>query len=266
MINRFLLFLFCTLQLAAQHDSIFLAEHLALGNPSNAVRSISVPKNYLMVKRQYVLSYNRFAGIPNWTAWHLDSTWLGAIRRKNNFRPDSSLPAQWHRVTELSYRHSGYDRGHMCPSGDRTNTAEDNTMTFLMTNMVPQAPNNNQGPWAVLELYCRELVKEGNELYIYSGGYGTKGFLDSGRVNIPERVWKVIVVLPSGDRDRERITDSTRVIAVDMPNDNLLIGKHDNWKKFRTAVDTVEQKTGFDFLSALPTAFQSVLEQTIDCR
>ncbi|MFA6540878.1 MAG: DNA/RNA non-specific endonuclease [Bacteroidota bacterium] len=264
--KRFSLFLFLTLQLAAQHDSIFLAEHLAPGNPSNAVHSISAPGNYLMVRKQYVLSYNRFTGTPNWTAWHLDSAWLGAIRRKNNFRSDSSLPAQWYRVNELSYRHSGYDRGHMCPSGDRTNTAENNAMTFLMTNMVPQAPNNNQGPWAALELYCRKLVKEGNELYIYSGGYGSNGFLDSGRVNVPERTWKVIVVLPAGDRDRERMTDSTRVIAVDMPNDNLLISKHDDWKAFRTTIRSVEKKTGFDFLSALPTTIQSVLELTIDRR
>lgn len=266
MIKRSLLFLFVTLQLAAQRDPVYLAEHLALGNPSNAVHSIAAPGNYLMVRKQFVLSYNRFAGIPNWTAWHLDSTWFGAIRRKNNFRPDSSLPAQWYRVNELSYLHSGYDRGHMCPSGDRTNTAEDNAMTFLMTNMIPQAGNNNRGPWAALELYCRQLVKEGNELYIYSGGYGTKGFLDSGRVNIPERTWKVIVVLPSGDRDRERITDSTRVIAVDMPNDNREISRHNDWKKFRTTIDALEKKTGFDFLSALPESIQSSLEQTVDLK
>jgi endonuclease G len=64
-----------------------------------------------------------------------------------------------------------------------------------MTNMIPQAPNNNQGPWAALEIYCRELVKQGNELYIYCGGEGSKGFIDSGRVQIPEKTWKAVLVL-----------------------------------------------------------------------
>ncbi|WP_255412675.1 DNA/RNA non-specific endonuclease [Chitinophaga sp. S165] len=38
------------------------------------------------------------------------------------------------------------DRGHNCPSADRTSTTA-NSSTFLMTNMIPQAPQNNQQTW-----------------------------------------------------------------------------------------------------------------------
>lgn len=264
--KNYLFLLFVPILVSAQIDSVALVQHLALGNPSNASQTISIPSNYLMVKKQYVLSYHRFNGIANWVAWHLDSTWLGEVTRRNDFRPDSTLPEPWYRVQHTGYRRSGYDRGHMCPSGDRTNTITDNSLTFLMTNMIPQAPNNNQGPWAALENYCRDLVRQGKELYIYSGGYGSKGFIDSGRVNIPERTWKVIVVLDAGENDLQRVSMATRTIAVDMPNDNALIGKYDDWKLFRVSIDHVEGKTGLNFLSNIRDSIQTIIERFIDNR
>jgi endonuclease G len=235
-----------------------------MGNPNHAVAKTTSPRNFLMVKPQFVHSYNRFHGIPNWVAWHVDSTWLGEIKRKNNFRADSTLPAKWYRVTEKSYRGSGYDRGHMCPSGDRTNTQENNSITFLMTNMIPQAPNNNQGPWAALEIYCRELVKQRKELYIYCGGNGEQGFLDSGRVQIPKLTWKTILVLDAGENDIERVTSKTRIISVVMPNNNSFINKNDDWKIFRVSVDSVESLTGYDFYSSIPKTIQAVIEKLPD--
>ena len=264
--KRYFLLLIVAFPLVAQIDSTSLQRHLLLGNPSNAAHSASLTTNYLMIKPQYVLSYHRFNGTANWTAWHLDSTWLGEVRRKNDFRADSTIPEPWYRVQHFSYRRSGYDRGHLCPSADRTVTQRDNSMTFLMTNMIPQAPNNNQGPWAALENYCRELAKQQKELYIYSGGYGSVGFLDSGRVNIPEATWKVIVVLDAGENDLRRVTASTRTIAVEMPNDNSHIGKYDDWRSFRVSNDRIETMTGFDFLSAVPDSIQLPIERIIDNR
>ena len=259
----FLVILFST-SAYSQHDSLYLLEHLAMGNPSKAVSKVTSPRNYLMVKPQFVHSYNRFYGIPNWVAWHVDSTWLGEIKRSNDFRADSTLPEKWYHVNEKSYRSSGYDRGHMCPSGDRTNTRNDNSITFLMTNIIPQAPNNNQGPWAALEIYSRELVKLGKELYIYCGGNGEQGFLDSGRVQIPELTWKTILVLDSGGDDIKRVTSTTRTISVVMPNNNSLIKKYEDWRTFRVSIDSVESLTGYDFFSSVPKTIQSVIEKSID--
>jgi hypothetical protein len=51
-------------------------EHLVMGNPSNAVAIADAANenNYLMMKAEYALSYNRSRAIPNWTSWHLDSS------------------------------------------------------------------------------------------------------------------------------------------------------------------------------------------------
>ncbi len=235
--------------------------HLTMGNPSGAITSTSQPTNYLMEKAQYVLSYHRDNGRPNWVSWHLDSSWLGSTPRQDDFRSDTTLPAGWYRVTSTDFSGSGYDRGHMTPSGDRTKTVADNSSTFLMTNMIPQAPNNNQQSWATLESYCRTLVSQGNELYIISGGYGTSGFLANGNVAIPTYTWKVIMVLPSGSNDVSRVTTSTRLIAVVVPNQN---GISSDWRTFRYSVDYVESLTGYNFFSNVPTAIQASIESTVD--
>jgi endonuclease G, mitochondrial len=230
--------------------------HLLLGNPSNAAATDA--ENYLLAKPQYALSYNATKGIPNWVSWQLNQSWLGSTTRQNDFRPDTSLPSSFYRVTPSDYTGSGYDRGHQTPSGDRTNSVVNNSATFLMTNMIPQTPDLNQGPWEKLESYSRQLVGQGKELYIIAGVEQQKGFLSGGKVTIPARNWKVIVVLNSPGLGLAGIAADTRVIAVDMPNDNGIRAK--SWTAYRTTVDQIEAATGYDLLSNVPVDIQSVIE------
>ena len=237
------------------------SEHLTMGNPSNAVTDVSQPNNYLMVKPQYSLSYSRDNGGPNWVSWHLDTSWLGSTPRQDDFRADTTLPAGWYRVQATDYSGSGFDRGHMCPSADRTITVTANSATFLMTNMIPQLPANNQGVWANLETYSRTLVSQGNELYIISGGHGLQHFIANGHVAVPAQTWKVIIVLPVGSNDVSRVTTLTRTIAVVMPNSGT-IGS--DWRAYRVSVDQVEAITGFDFFSNVSSSIQAVIEGRVD--
>lgn len=247
------------------------AEHLVMGNPSNATTDVANPTNYLMLKPQYVLSYHRDRGIPNWVSWHLDSSWLGTTPRQDDFRNDTTLPAGWYQVLSTDYSGSGFDRGHHTPSADRTSSVPDNSATFLMTNMVPQAPDNNQGPWEDLESYCRSLVAQGNELYIIMGGAGVGGSgsnggttntIAGGNVTVPAVTWKVIIVLPVGDNDVDRVYKTTRVIAVIMPNTQGI--RTTPWRNFRTSVDRVEGLTGFNFFSNVRPQIQNLIERKID--
>jgi endonuclease G, mitochondrial len=243
--------------------------NLALGNPSGAVADAAYYWNYLMNKSQYSMSYHRDRGTPNWVSWHLSSAWLGSTPRQDNFAADASLPSGWYRAGSTSYSGSGFDRGHNCPSADRTGSVADNSATFLMTNMIPQAPNNNQRTWANLENYCRTLVNAGNELYIICGSYGKGGTgangyattLDAGRITVPARCWKVIVVLPVGTGDAARVTTSTRVIAINTPNDNS-IGT--SWGSYRTTVDAIESATGYNLLSNVSSTVQATIEARVD--
>ncbi|WP_345162469.1 DNA/RNA non-specific endonuclease [Pontibacter saemangeumensis] len=272
---RCLLFLFLVLsgcqdpEVAPQQTLTLEEEQLLLGNPSNATADEGNPDNYLLLKAQYALSYSRERSTPNWVSWHVGRDWLGAADRQDDFRSDPRLPGGWYRVTASSYTGSGFDRGHNAPSADRTRSEEDNSATFLMTNMIPQAPRNNQETWANLEDYTRELVREGLEVYVVMGSYGEGGTgskgsaktIDQGRVTVPARIWKVLVVLEAGEDDLERISTGTRVIAVDTPNSNSV---RPDWGSYRTTVDALEQATGYDLLSAVPLQVQLALESRVD--
>ena len=227
------------------------SEHLTFGNPSNAGKEN--PDNFLIERSQYVLSYSKNRNVLNWASWRVDDRWLGQTDRQDNFRPDGGLPKGFYQATPGEYRRSGYDRGHMVPSGDRTDTPQDNSITFLMTNIFPQASDNNRGPWRELEQYGRDLIRqEGKALYVIGGIYGEKDKV--GRVTVPGRVWKVMVVLDDIDDD---ITRGTKVIAVDMPNSDRV---DSDWQTYRTTVDRIEIATGYDLLSEVPESVQATIE------
>jgi endonuclease G len=138
-----------------------------------------------------------------------------------------------------------------------------------MDNMLPQSPNNNEQTWANLENYSRTLVNSGDELYIYSGGYGQGGTGSNGYattvgngVVVPAYTWKVIVVLPNGNNDISRVSTTTRVIAVLMPNTQTITSQP--WGYYRVSVDSLESKLGYDFLSNISTTIQSTIESKVD--
>lgn len=244
--------------------------HLTMGNPSNAVTDINQPTNYLLPRAQFVMSYNRDKAQANWVAWHLDSSWLGSADRQDSYSQDPLLPSGWYRVGSSAFSGSGFDRGHTTPSGDRTASEADNDETFRMTNMMPQAPDNNQGPWNQLEEYLRTLVGQGNEVYIYSGGAGQGGVgsngaantVDAGRVVVPAKTWKIAVVLPNGINDADRVSKTTRIISVIMPNAQGI--RSTPWRNFRTSVRQVEAMTGLNFFTNVKPILRQTLKTKVD--
>lgn len=283
MVNRYLsIFLLFSSLIACQRDSVVTSPtptssspiydkgdksvHLTLGNPSSADTNPDSLTNLLLVKDQFALSYNQRAGRPNWSSWHLQASDMGSAQRKDDFRPDGTLPTSWYQVKPTDYATAdGFDRGHLCPSADRTATQTDNSATFLMTNIIPQAPTLNRGVWEELEAYCRELVDEGNELYIAAGGYGagaigsqgSKTALASGKVQAPAHCWKVVVILPQGDNDLSRISVNTPVIAVDILNSQVVRA---GWEDYIVTVTDIEKATGYQFFSKLPGLVQNTLK------
>ncbi|MEC3879845.1 DNA/RNA non-specific endonuclease [Parapedobacter sp. 10938] len=243
--------------------------NLLFGNPSNATDDVMDYTNYLIDHSYFILSYNRDRGTPNWVSWHLgEANITEAVSRQNNFAAYIGLPENWYAVSHASYTASGFDRGHNCPSADRTSSYAANAATFLMTNMIPQAPANNGGPWAGLESHIREQVRNGYEAYVIMGSYGRGGkgsqgeatTLAGGKITVPARIWKVALFLRNGDDDLARVTTQTKIIAVDMPNTNDVA---DDWKAYRVSVDDIEQQTGYDLFTSLPEATQRILEEAV---
>jgi endonuclease G len=122
-----------------------------------------------------------------------------------------------------------------------------------------------------MESFARDLAGDGNELYIYAGSYGSGGTgslggttftIANGNITVPERYWKIMLILPEGTDDLSRVDATTRVIAVDMPNNQYANAQP--WYDYRTSVDQIEAATGLDFLDALPTDLQEQLEGGVD--
>ena len=238
--------------------------NMALGNPSKASVNVLNTDDYLVDHKYYIESYNRTKAEPNWVSWHIGFNDLGTTDRLNDFRPDTTLPAGWYEVDNTAYRRSGFDKGHNCPSGDRTSSPEANSSTFLMDNIIPQAPNNNEHTWEHLESYCRTKVKKGYEVYVIMGSYGTGGYgkfgykttIGKGMINVPAHIWKVVIILPSGDDDLQRIDSDTQIIAIDTPNDNSI---SNNWMDYLCTIRDIETATGYHLLSAVSPEVKSML-------
>ncbi len=252
------------------------------GNPTNAVNNAtSSPENYLKDNSFYKISYSKSRGTSNWVAWHLQSEDIGGVPRQDNFRGDALLPGSWYQVQTSDYSSSGFNRGHYCPSGDRTSTISGNSSTFLMTNIMPQAPNLNQGPWEGLEDFVRNsLVGSNKEAFIYmgvtgAGGYEPSGlttFIASGKITVPAKVWKVALILPKGNGDLARIHSDATVVAVNMPNDNRLYnttaGGRNDWRNYIVSVNALESDAAtagmsLSFFTAVHDSIKTILKGKI---
>jgi len=238
-------------------DSIVGSVHVTLGIPLDNDPS----DDYLLNRQYWVASYNPKRLVPNWVAWRLVPSDLGNQARSNSFAPDKNLPSTITIVQPKDYAKSGYDKGHMCPSADRTSALPANTETFLMTNMQPQLHSLNAGPWKSLETYERGLAASGKQVEIVAGGVFTNSTATIGPgIAVPTANFKILVVQEPGQTASD-VTTSTPVYAVIMPNKAESAGT--KWTQFLVSVDEVERQTGYDFLSEIPDDVENVIEARV---
>ncbi len=247
------------------HAITGISYQMQLGNPSNATADTNNHSHFLIQRSVLAEDYNDTLRQPNWVSWDLTTTDVGSSGRSSIFYQDTNLPTGFYQVKPTDYSGSGYDRGHMCPSADRTDTVANNDAVFFMSNIIPQTPDNNQGWWANLENDCRTIAAAGNELLITCGpsGFGTNRTDSAGLVYIASNVWKIIVVVPNGSGSAfSRITAATRVIAVNTPNTAGV--RSTPWTNFLTSVNQIQTNTGYNFFTTLPPYTASVLRAKID--
>ncbi|MGZ8467830.1 MAG: DNA/RNA non-specific endonuclease [Gemmatirosa sp.] len=239
-------------------DLSVYADELQFGTPTDATPS----DDYLLNRETFAASWNATRGQPNWVAYNLEATHrLNVADRCDCFTPDPALPATFPVITTADYDGSGFSRGHMTMSADRTRGALDNATTFYYSNIIPQTNANNGGPWLELEQYLGGLAVNGNrEIFVFSGGAAYSGSLNNAnRVAIPTRTWKIAVII---DRN-EGISSvgspaDVEIIAVDMPNTQTV--PSGDWQTYRVSVDQIEALTGYDFLAALPDGIEQIVE------
>jgi endonuclease G, mitochondrial len=148
--------------------------------------------------------------------------------------------------------------------------------TFVLSNIIPQAPNLNQKAWNELEIYSRNLVskKKNRRLYIVSGPLGVGGTGKNGskkhlgtynEITVPAECWKVMLVVDGTEdpkQDLKQANADSRVIAVLAPNDHDKVDS--DWAKFRTSVAKIEEATGLKFFDRLSSEMRKALLEKVD--
>lgn len=231
--------------LTSSGTAVYL-NHTELGLPVSKVSG-----DDLIAHAEYVAGYNKSLNVPNWVAWNLNETHFGDAERSNDFQPDPLLPRSFTRITTKDFSGSGYDRGHLVRSEERTASDTDNRATFYLTNILPQYHDLNAGPWLRLEEHCQKLAQQNRrELYIIAGGiFSSAPERLKGKVAVPVSTYKIIVVLERG-QGLKNVTAATPVIAVNMPNVKGII--RNDWESYRTTVAEIERQSGYTYFSALP--------------
>jgi endonuclease G len=240
---------------------------MQLGNPRSATADTNNHDHYLIQRTVEALDYSDNLGEPVWASWDLTAGDVGSATRSTSYYTDTNLPPNFYRVKDSDYNGVGnidFNRGHLCPSEDRTDTTSDNKLVFFMSNIMPQSGPNNQGVWNNLESDCRDFASAGNELLILCGpsGFGINT-IPSGKAYIASNVWKIAVIVPTNSGTAlSRLSVTNRVIAVSIPN--VTNGLSSSWQTYLTSAQQIELDTGFNFFSAVPANIAAVFRAKVD--
>lgn len=220
---------------------------------SPAAGDATVADFILLERAAYMLSYNPATRLPVWVAWHLTADHTdGAYKRDGlKFAEDEDVPEP--RATNMDYVNSGYDRGHICPSGDNRWSREAQVQSFLYTNCCPQLHNLNTGDWRELEEKCRVWAQRYGDIYIVSGPLllnKKHKTIGKNKIVVPEAFFKVVLCM----------CGKPKAIGFIYRNEPA----NKKMSSYVNTVDDVERITGLDFFAALPDDVERKVEATAD--
>lgn len=213
---------------------------VASGTPESSIR-----KSY----EGFTLVFNPENHTPDWVGWELlGSEVSDEASRTDNFWQDNDVKGC---PSSNDYKHSGFDRGHLCPAADQKWSATAMSDCFVMANMAPQTHALNAGAWLTLEEKERLWARRDSALIIVAGPIyqsSDNHRIGEAGVRVPSAFFKVFLspYLPT-----------PQAIGFIFPNMKC----PGNMMDYSLTVDEVEQITGLDFFSSLPDELEEAVEQ-----
>lgn len=201
----------------------------------------------------YALGYVEAWEQPAWVAYRLtkDEVMSRKASRADAFMADPEVRTG--SASPEDYSGSGYDRGHLAPAGDMHWSDKTMLESFYMSNISPQEPSFNRGIWSRLEQAVRRFAYSERSVFVVTGPIVTdddEKTIGRSKVRVPGFYYKVIY-------DE---TPPEKMIAFILPNE----GSKKPLDGFVVTVDDVEEATGLDFFSSLPSDVQKRLEAHSD--
>ncbi len=198
--------------------------------------------------QEYSLSYSETHEQAEWVAYELKKSHLSNTNFKRPyFEIDTAVKtgaAHWR-----NYKNSGYNRGHLCPAGDKRYSQLAHDETFLTSNISPQKHDFNSGIWNKLEQKVRYWSSKYNGVFVVTGGVlkGNMKTIGDEHVAVPNQFYKVLIDTNSGN---------TKMIAFLIPHK----ASHKPLYEFVVSVDKIEKLTGIDFFPELDDGLENKLE------
>lgn len=215
-----------------------------MGQPQSHLKLINV------CHEGYAVGYNPATKSPAWVSQDLKRENLDEKNtyRVDNFRPDPSIPIQYS-ATLKDYARSGYDRGHMAPSEDFRESAQQMDESFFLSNIVPQNPANNRGIWLVAEKNTRYWAKKYQQVLVVTGPIydngKTMGF--AGKVPVPTHIYKVVYA-PGMNEGLAFIVEN-----IPLEKQQLPMSVH--------SINEVEKRTGITFFPKANPGFKNTIPE-----
>ena len=228
--------------------------------PLNNIKDLSIlkleipktnSKDKIITHTGYSLLYNEIHEQADWVAYELTKEeTIKLYERTNKFILDPKVNTIT--ASEIDYKGSGYDRGHLAPASDMGWSSTSMKESFYYSNMSPQKPSFNRGIWKKLEELVRTWAVENNNLYIVTGPVLIDELKSIGidKVSVPKYYYKVILDFSQ---------PSIKGIGFILPN----LGSKESLKKYAVTIDSVEKFTGIDFFPLLQDKQENLIESTL---
>lgn len=212
------------------------------------------PSDMAVLQRgEFAIGWSPSLKRPVWAAYHVPRDARFDIGKRPAFAKDRNVTSA---PSPDAYKGARYDRGHMVPNHAIVTRfgPDEQRKTFLMTNIAPQSPALNRGPWREMELRIADLwTARYGEIWVIVGALpasssSSREKLSADGIDVPERYYMIAVA---------QSDDGVRALAVLMPQatDRWAFPAHSI-----VTIDELEKLSGLEFFPEMPSFLKRPLQ------
>ena len=203
-------------------------------------------------------------GQPEWVAYEIRACRsVEKIKRPSRWTTDAELFKLGIAPNDNTYKHSGYDRGHLCMKHIASRLGEKaDHETHTMVNACPQIHRFNAGIWLHLEKETIKWADQYGKAWVICGPVWEAhaehryiGDENEKKIPVPDKFYKIVAY----EKAKELVIKSWLFPHKEIKKEN---GKYP-LNNYMTSVDEVERLTKLDFFTALEDTLEDRLESAV---